>query len=80
MSPKIIMLLFSVFAILFIAACGSQTSEFKIENEKYTLENGMEIILHDDKSDPIVSVAVLYMLVLTVKLKEEPALPSCLNI
>ena len=60
MSPKIIILLFSIFTILFIAACGSQTSEFKIENEKYTLENGMEIILHDDKSDPIVSVAVLY--------------------
>ena len=60
MSPKSIMSLFSVFTILFIAGCGSQTTEFKIENEKYTLENGMEIILHDDKSDPIVSVAVLY--------------------
>ncbi len=60
MSPKSIMLILSVFAMLFIAACGPQTSEFKIENEKYTLKNGMEIILHDDKSDPIVSVAVMY--------------------
>jgi len=60
MSPKSRMLLFSVFTMLFIAGCGSQTAEFKIENEKYTLKNGMEIILHDDKSDPIVSVAVLY--------------------
>lgn len=60
MSPKSIILLYSIFAIFFIAACGQSTSEFKIENEKYTLKNGMEIILHDDKSDPIVSVAVLY--------------------
>jgi zinc protease len=43
-----------------MAGCGSQTSEFKITNEKYTLENGMEVILHEDNSDPIVSVAVLY--------------------
>lgn len=44
----------------FIAGCGLQSSELKIENEKYTLENGLEVILHEDKSDPIVAVAVLY--------------------
>ena len=60
MSPKSIILLFSVFAMLFIAACGPQTSELKIDYEKYTLENGLEVILHNDKSDPIISVAVLY--------------------
>ncbi|MCU0412888.1 MAG: insulinase family protein [Ignavibacteriaceae bacterium] len=27
---------------------------------KYTLENGLQVILHKDKSDPIVAVAVLY--------------------
>ena len=43
-----------------IAGCGMQSSELKIENEKYTLENGLEVILHEDKSDPLVAVAVLY--------------------
>lgn len=52
-----------VFAILFsvlIINCYSQSSELKIDNEKYTLENGLQVILHEDKSDPIVAVAVLY--------------------
>jgi zinc protease len=28
--------------------------------EKYELENGLDVILHQDKSDPIVSVAIQY--------------------
>ena len=28
--------------------------------EKYVLENGLEVVLHEDKSDPIVSVAIQY--------------------
>ncbi|MFQ6037832.1 MAG: M16 family metallopeptidase [Candidatus Aminicenantales bacterium] len=34
--------------------------EFKLDYEKYTLKNGLEVVLHEDKSDPIVSVAVQY--------------------
>lgn len=48
-----------LFTILFIN-CYSQSSELKIDKEKYTLENGLQVILHEDKSDPIVAVAVLY--------------------
>ncbi|APY00286.1 M16 family metallopeptidase [Lacinutrix venerupis] len=33
--------------------------EFKIEYEKFTLDNGLEVILHEDHSDPIVAVATL---------------------
>lgn len=36
------------------------TAELKIDYEKYTLDNGLEVILHQDKSDPIVSVAILF--------------------
>ena len=32
---------------------------FKIDYEKFTLDNGLEVILHVDKSDPIVAVATL---------------------
>ncbi len=34
-------------------------TEFKLEYEKFTLENGLEVILHVDKSDPIVAVATV---------------------
>lgn len=35
-------------------------AELSIEFEKYELENGLNVILHQDKSDPIVSVAIQY--------------------
>lgn len=35
-------------------------TSFKIDYEKYTLANGLEVILHEDHSDPIVSVAILF--------------------
>lgn len=37
----------------------NNTKEFSIEYEKFTLENGLEVILHVDKSDPIVAVATM---------------------
>ena len=33
---------------------------FSIEYQKYELENGLNVVLHQDKSDPIVSVAIQY--------------------
>lgn len=33
--------------------------EFKIDYEKFTLNNGLEVVLHEDHSDPIVAVATL---------------------
>ena len=37
----------------------SQESDFSIDYEKFTLENGLEVVLHEDHSDPIVAVATL---------------------
>lgn len=34
--------------------------KFRIAHEKYRLSNGLEVILHVDKSDPIVAVYVVY--------------------
>lgn len=53
-------LLFATLISVLFIGCDKQSSELKIENEKYTLENGLQVILHKDKSDPIVAVAVLY--------------------
>ncbi|WP_179335297.1 M16 family metallopeptidase [Winogradskyella costae] len=34
------------------------TPEFKVEFEKFTLDNGLQVILHVDKSDPVAAVAL----------------------
>jgi zinc protease len=37
-----------------------ESAKLSVEFEKYELENGLDVILHQDKSDPIVSVAIQY--------------------
>jgi zinc protease len=56
---KIFALLFC-FACYFLPAIGQQPAELKIEFEKYTLANGLDVILHVDHSDPIVALAIRY--------------------
>jgi zinc protease len=38
----------------------AEKAEFSIDYQKYTLDNGLEVILHEDRSDPIAAVAVQY--------------------
>ncbi|AOW17656.1 peptidase M16 [Polaribacter vadi] len=57
--------LFSVVALLLFLGFNSCKKEVKedklsVEFEKYELENGLQVVLHQDKSDPIVSVAIQY--------------------
>lgn len=35
-------------------------TDFSVDFEKYRLENGLEVILHQDKSNPIVAMAIQY--------------------
>ncbi|GER59429.1 peptidase M16 [Patiriisocius marinus] len=37
-----------------------EAANLSVDYEKYTLDNGLEVILHEDKSDPVVSVAIQY--------------------
>jgi len=48
--------------LLLLVSCTSteKKTDFSIDYELYTLENGLDVILHTDKSDPIVSVAIQY--------------------
>ncbi len=51
-----------------LASCGDGTSDtaqageasLSLDYEKYELENGLDVILHKDSSDPIVSLAIQY--------------------
>ena len=55
---------YSFLGILLVLLVSCSTSEesnsFSIDYDKYTLENGLDVILHTDHSDPIVSVAIQY--------------------
>lgn len=53
------------FLLLFlIVSCGptegNDGASLKVDFEKYTLPNGLEVVLHQDKSDPKVAVAIQY--------------------
>ena len=54
-------LILSISSLFLIFGCNEEPkTQFKIDYEKYKLENGLTVILHEDKSDPIVSVAIQY--------------------
>ena len=55
-------ILMSVSAMLVTSLSFSQQEkpeDFKVSYEKFTLSNGLEVILHEDHSDPIVAVATM---------------------
>jgi zinc protease len=55
--------IFLLAVLLAISGCAQKTEtagEFKIDYAKYTLDNGLEVILHEDRSDPIVAVALQF--------------------
>ncbi|MDT8400481.1 MAG: pitrilysin family protein [Bacteroidales bacterium] len=56
------LLIFAGTIALLLGGCSPQEkqSELKIDYEKYRLDNGLDVILHQDKSDPIVAVAIQY--------------------
>lgn len=51
-----------ILVTLSLFACKKQAPDtsLKIPVEKYTMPNGLTVVLHQDKSDPIVSVAIYY--------------------
>lgn len=51
-----------LFLLLLLHSCKkiSDQDRLTIDYEKYSLENGLEVVLHIDKSDPIVSTAIMY--------------------
>lgn len=50
----------SLMALSSILMLGSVASAQKVNFEEYTLENGLHVILHQDKSAPVVITSVMY--------------------
>ena len=46
----------------FLYSCKTEKKEaaLSVPFEKYTLANGLTVVLHEDKSDPIAAVAVVF--------------------
>ena len=57
---KKILNIFPILFILFVSCNEREKTPFKINYEKYQLDNGLTVILHEDSSDPIVGVAIQY--------------------
>ncbi|MFC1639237.1 M16 family metallopeptidase [Gemmatimonadota bacterium] len=52
-------LLMAMLVVPFVIGCQGGP-DLEIEYESYVLDNGLEVILHEDLSDPIAAVAILY--------------------
>lgn len=50
----------SILLCLVIASQAADKKEFKIPYEKYVLSNGLNVLLHVDKSNPIAAVYIVY--------------------
>lgn len=55
-----VIFIFSIALFTFMSCEKESSDKLTIEFEKYELENGLQVILHQDKSDPIVSLAIQY--------------------
>jgi zinc protease len=49
-----------LFLMLFNTGLLAQSGKISVNYEQYKLSNGLDVILHVDKSDPIVAVAIQY--------------------
>ena len=47
-------------AFLFLASCSNSGQDFSVEYEKFTLDNGLEVVFHKDTSDPVTAVALTF--------------------
>lgn len=57
-----IKIMLSIIAVMFMAACNKapQKDKLSIEYEKYVMPNGLQVILHSDHSDPVISYSIMY--------------------
>jgi zinc protease len=51
-----------IAGVLLLSACGGggdKQDSLSLNYEKFTLDNGLDVVLHEDHSDPIVAVAIM---------------------
>jgi zinc protease len=53
-------LLAFLFTGFLLSSCSNNKQEFSVNYEKFTLDNGLEVIFHEDNSDPVTAVALTF--------------------
>lgn len=61
-SRFVIRIMTAIIAVLIISACSKtpEKDKLSIAYEKYVMPNGLQVILHSDHSDPIISYSIMY--------------------
>lgn len=49
-----------LISALFLSCSNQQKADFSVDYEKFVLDNGLEVILHKDDSDPVTAVALTF--------------------
>ena len=49
-----------LFAGFLLSSCSNNQQEFSVNYEKFTLDNGLEVVFHKDDSDPVTAVALTF--------------------
>lgn len=57
---KLTFILLAVVCTAFFGFAGEKGDKLSIDYQQYKLKNGLDVILHQDKSDPIVAVAIQF--------------------
>ena len=58
--PRNLPILSALVFLPLLSTCQAGGPDFEIAYDQYQLENGLNVVLHEDKSDPVVAVAILY--------------------
>ena len=58
--PRRLPYLCALFLLPLLFTCQAGGPDFEIAYDQYQLENGLNVVLHEDRSDPVVAVAILY--------------------
>ncbi|MBG0860435.1 MAG: insulinase family protein, partial [Bacteroidales bacterium] len=59
---KKLLSLIILFPVVLLSSCTKKVTgpEISVPMEKYTLANGLTVLLHEDKSDPIAAIAIIF--------------------
>ncbi|TFH66228.1 MAG: insulinase family protein, partial [Gemmatimonadales bacterium] len=58
--PRHLPILSALVLLPLLSTCQPAGPDFEIAYEQYQLDNGLTVVLHEDRSDPVVAVAILY--------------------
>ncbi|MGW8265418.1 MAG: M16 family metallopeptidase [Longimicrobiales bacterium] len=59
-TPRKLVAIATSLILPILLSCQAPEPQFKLDYEQYQLDNGLSVVLHQDHSDPVTAVAILY--------------------